>query len=78
MDDTMMSAHDAELFCDGHSKDLSEIRKAGGHVRRPELDNQPTFKGYLGPMWNGTMIIDGEECAILRYETREVYDRLSM
>lgn len=41
--------------------------------RRDELKNQPTLKGYLGPMWNG--IEDGK--AVIRYETQEVYDMLS-
>lgn len=41
--------------------------------RRKELQKQLQFKGYLGPMWNGTK--DGK--AIIRYETQEVYDMLS-
>ena len=28
-------------------------------------------------MWDGTRMIDGEEYAIMRYETQEVYDMLS-
>lgn len=77
LNNATMDSVDAELFCDGHSEDLSEVRKAGGCVHREELDNQPTFTGYLGPMWNGCQIIDGHEVAILRYETQEVYDALS-
>ena len=49
----IMDKLDAEPFSDGCSEDLSAIRKAGGCVRREELDNQPTFTGYLGPMWDG-------------------------
>lgn len=56
--------------CNGHfTEDLSEIRKRGGWVHRAELDNQPMVDGYLSPMWDGGM---------LRYETQEVYDLLSM
>ena len=74
---TTLNQSQAEFFCDGYSEDLSEIRKAGGFVRRPELDNQPTFVGYLGPMWDGTRVVNGIEFAMLRYETQEVYDMLS-
>jgi hypothetical protein len=55
------------------SPDDSEIRNNGGFTHRKELDNQLQFKGYLGPMWNGTK--DGK--GVIRYETQEVYDRLS-
>lgn len=74
---TFTNHNDAIAFANGKSEDLSEIRKAGGCVHRPELDNQPTYDGYLGPMWDGTRMIDGEEYAIMRYETQEVYDMLS-
>lgn len=40
---------------------------------RKELRNQPTLKGYLGPMWNG--VKDGN--VVIRYETQEVYNMLS-
>ena len=53
--------------------DLDDVRADGGFVHRKELDNQLQFKGYLGPMWNGTK--DGK--AVIRYETQEVYDMLS-
>lgn len=57
-------------YCNGHyTEDLSEIRKRGGCVHRKELDNQPMVDGYLSPMWDGGM---------LRYETQEVYNMLSM
>ena len=72
----IMDSIDAELFSDGHSEDLTAIRNAGGCVHRAELDNQPTFNGYLGPMWGGTRIYNGEECAIMRYETQKVYNEL--
>lgn len=35
----------------------------------PNLEDQPKVDGYIGPMWDGGM---------LRYETQEVYDLLSM
>ena len=74
---TILNRDQAEFFCDGHSEDLSEIRNAGGCVHRHELDNQPTFDGYLGPMGDGTRTVNGIEIAVLRYETQEVYDMLS-
>lgn len=55
------------------SPDGSDIRANGGLTHRKELDKQLQFKGYLGPMWNGTK--DGK--AIIRYETQEVYNMLS-
>ena len=55
------------------SPDDSEIRNNGGFTHRKELDNQLQFKGYLGPMWNGTK--DGK--GVIRYETQQVYNQLS-
>ena len=55
------------------SPDDSEVRNNGGFTHRKELDNQLQFKGYLGPMWNGTE--DGK--GVIRYETQEVYNMLS-
>ena len=52
----------------GVTEDLTEFREQGACVHRAELDNQPTYKGWLGPMWDG---------GHLRYETQEVYDVLS-
>ena len=72
---TFHNPNDAWAFSNGKSEDLSEIRKAGGCVHRAELDNQPTFHGYLGPMWDGTR--NNGEYAVLRYETQEVYVMLS-
>ncbi len=57
-------------LCNGkHSADLSEVRARGGCVHHAVLDNNPLVDGYLSPMWDGGM---------LRYETQEVYDMLSM
>ena len=64
--------------CDDFTQDLTEWRNHGAVVRRPELDNQPMFKGYIGPMWDGTTKINGVEYVVLRYETQEVYNQLSM
>lgn len=50
-----------------------DIRNNGGFTHRKELDNQLQFKGYLGPMWNGTK--DGK--GVIRYETQQVYNQLS-
>lgn len=57
----------------GLTADLSDIREKGCLVCRKELDNEFQFEGYLGPMWGGTEI--GEY--VLRYETPEMYERLS-
>ena len=51
-----------------YTDDLTELRSKGILVHRKELDNQPIFKGYLSPMWDGDM---------LRYETYEIYKILS-
>ena len=75
---TFTNPNDAWAFSDGKSEDLTALRKAGRLVHRAELDNQPTFNGYIGPMWNGTREIKGTEYAILRYETQEVYNALSI
>lgn len=43
---------------------------------REELREQPVFRGLLGPMYGG---IDPKTGAtIIRYETQEIYDLLSM
>ncbi len=52
----------------GKSEDLSELRAKGACVHRAELDNQPEFEGYCGPMWDG---------GCLRYETWEIYNAFS-
>ena len=58
----------------GYSADLTELRRKGCIVHRQELDNRPEFKGFLGPMWNGTAE-DGSP--FFRYETQEMYDLFS-
>ena len=52
----------------GVTEDLSDARARGCCVHRKELDNQPTYENWCGPMWDG----DG-----YRYETWDVYDMLS-
>ena len=52
----------------GFTEDLSEVRAKGACVHCKELDNQPEYKGWIGPMLNGNKF---------RYETQEVYDMLS-
>ena len=42
---------------------------------RKELFGQPTFSGVLGPMWDGT---DDFGNAVIRYETQEAYNILSV
>ena len=58
----------------GYSMDWSQEREQGACVPRAELDNELQFKGYVGPMWDGTR---GNDMYVLRYETQEVYDMLS-
>lgn len=52
----------------GRTEDMSEMRERGCVVHRKELDCQPIFEGYIGPMW-------GEDC--LWYETPEIYESMS-
>ena len=59
----------------GYTEDLTEHRNRGALVHRAELDNQPEFDGYCGPMWDGTK--ENDSIGILRYETWETYDMLS-
>ena len=71
-----ISLEKAEKLTTRRSEDLSALRNMGCLVRRAELDNKPVFNGYLGPMWDGTR--ENGAVAVLRYETQEVYDTLSM
>lgn len=68
-----MPLEEAEKLTDRRTEDLSAERARGAWVHREELDNKPVFDGYLTPMWNGVRA----GCAVLRYETQEVYDMLS-
>ena len=63
-----MCAKELGVEITGLSQDLSKERAKGLCVHRAELDNQPKFKGYLGPMW---------DFGGLRYETSEVYEAFS-
>ena len=65
---TFENFEDIPFEIKGYTEDLSELRAQGRCVHRKELDNQPIFDGFLGPMWDG---------GILRYETPEIYDMLS-
>ena len=60
-------------FSGKYTDDQSEIRANGGFTSREELDNQPILNGYVGPMMDGW---ENHKMRI-RYETQEVYDRLS-
>lgn len=81
---------EAVKYATGKTEDLSKVRKNGGFCRRVELDNKPTFDGYLSPMWDGLRYCgmyefevserikrSVEPVAILRYETQEVYNMMS-
>ena len=68
-DKQIMTRTEVMSVYNGHfTADLTEIRKAGGYCHSPLLDNQPLVDGYLSPMIDGTKF---------RYETYDVYDRLS-
>ncbi|KIU04432.1 hypothetical protein ACFUIR_15455 [Bacillus subtilis] len=57
-------------------KQKSKIMLKDRHINpssREELQNQPKFEDYLGPMYNG--ISDGK--TVIRYETRKAYDQCS-
>lgn len=41
---------------------------------RVELQNQPKFEGFMGPMYGG---LREDGTVIIRYETKEAYDILS-
>ena len=45
---------EAERIATGHTPYRDRERALGGFGPRWELDGQPTVKGYLGPMWDGT------------------------
>ena len=45
---------EVEQIATGHTPYRGRERALGGLVPREELDGQPTVKGYLGPMWDGT------------------------
>ena len=68
---------EAERLTEKRSEDLSAIRARGGLVHREELDNRPVFDGYCGPMWDGERRWGGEACAVLRYESWDVYEIMS-
>ena len=61
----------------GYTDDLSEDRKKGALVHRQELDSRPIYAGYLGPMFDGYTIENGEKVLHLRYETQQAYNELN-
>lgn len=63
----VMDVSEVWAFSDGKTENLSAERARGSWVHRAELDDQPTVKGYAGPMWDGGM---------LRYETWDVYNMM--
>lgn len=60
-------------FSGKYTDDQSDIRVNGGFTSREELDNQPKLDGYVGPMMDGWR----NHKMVLRYETQEIYNRLS-
>lgn len=84
-----------ECICEGHTPNNSYKRAMGVLCPRKELDEQPTIKGYYGPMWDGIRhilndgtvkydfeVIDKSKIVhtygVLRYETEEVYENMSV
>jgi len=65
----MVSIEDLKKIAVGYTEDKSEIRKSGGFCCREELDGLPIIDGFHSPMWDG---------GIPRYESYEVYNRLSV
>lgn len=60
-----MQHEEVEQMAIGHIPYYGRERALGALVPREELDGQPTVKGYLGPMWDGTRyIVNGQ----LKYE----------
>lgn len=62
---------EVEVIAHGHTNNLSKERSEGKLVHRAELDDQPTVKNYIGPMYNGCY----KDGILLRYETQEVYNQ---
>lgn len=57
----VIPVEEAAEMTNTRSRDWSEERAQGALVPRAELDNQPTFRGYLGPMWDGLRYdVDGQ------------------
>ena len=57
----MMQHEEVEQMADGHRPYYGRERALGACVPREELDGQPTVKGYLWPMWDGTRyMVDGK------------------
>ena len=49
----------------------------GIKAAKKENTGKPIYAGYLGPMFSGYTIEDGEKVLHLRYETQQVYEGLS-
>lgn len=66
----ILARKEVETIARGRTKNLSKERSEGKLVHRAELDDQPTVKNYIGPMYNGYY----KDGILLRYETKEVYN----
>lgn len=67
----ILARKEIEAIAHGRTKNLSKERREGKLVHRAELDDQPTVKNYIGPMYNGCY----KDGILLRYETQEVYNQ---
>lgn len=66
--ETFDNIKDIPYCLTSYTENLSLERSMGRCVHCKELDNQPIFYGWVGPMLDG---------GVLRYETEQVYDILS-
>lgn len=66
----ILARKEIEAIAHGRTKNLSKERSEGKLVHRAELDDQPTVKNYISPMYNGYY----KDGILLRYETKEVYN----
>ena len=66
----ILARKEVETIAHGRTQNLSKERSEGKLVHRAELDDRPTVKNYIGPMYNGYY----KDGILLRYETKEVYN----
>ena len=70
---SILTREQIDKISDGLTTDYNNERKIRITAHRKELDNQPTVKEYLGPIYENI----GYGKIYLRYETQEIYDMLS-
>lgn len=70
----LTASTDDEVVAEMKSIGFEQSGIEESRCRREELRGRPTFKNLCGPMWDGEE--DGEP--IIRYETWDAYDTLSI